>query len=193
VTSTDVRASIGPPYVVFMILPLLFILPLLGFVTRGSPPVPRSVWDILVFAKDDDDIPRRDGPYYSYPPNRKKLAFGITVCEKAEAGDKLGLGKSFVPLTHPLPKHQTSCTVNRTSKQVQPPTSSCKWTIATDPTTGRKYYYHIETRQTCWTRPPDVAKGKSVPNQLGTAAAAMAEFKSSKKLTTFPDEREQRV
>jgi WW domain len=203
VATTDVRASIGTAYIVCMLLPLLFILPLLGFVARGAPPVPRSVWDILVLAKDDDDIPRRDGSYYSYPPNRRNLAFGITVCEK-DGGDKLGLGKSFVPLTHPLPKQQSDKMSSESgfSRQVQPippppppstADSSCKWTTATDPTTGRKYYYHIETRQTCWTRPPDMVKGKSVPNQLGTTAAAMAEFESSKKLTTFPDGPEQRV
>jgi hypothetical protein len=39
---------------------------------------------------------------------------------------------------------------------------ACKWTTAMDPITNRKYYYHVETRQTCWTRPPDMAKGKSM-------------------------------
>jgi hypothetical protein len=124
VANTGVRASIGPPYVAFMILPLLFILPLLGFVTRGVPPVPRSVWDILVLARGDDNIPRHgdDSDYVSsYPPRPKKLAFGITVSEQAEGGDKLGLGVLFVPLTHPLPERSNK---NGAPTQEEQPTDS---------------------------------------------------------------------
>jgi hypothetical protein len=118
VAYTDVRASIGTQYVVFMILPLLFILPLLGFVTKGAPPVPRIIWDLLVLTRGDDIIPRHGDSDYpsSYPPRPKKLAFGIIVSEKAEAGDKLGLGVSFVPLMHPLPKPSK----NGAPKQEQP-------------------------------------------------------------------------
>jgi hypothetical protein len=102
VATTEVRASIGPGYIVFMILPLVFILPLLGFVTRVAPPVPRFIWDVLVLAKGDDRIPLRGGSDGTYPPRPDKLAFGIIVSERAEGGDKLGLGVSFVKLTHPL-------------------------------------------------------------------------------------------
>jgi hypothetical protein len=100
VPSTDVRASIGVLYIVFMILPLLFMLPLLGFTVRGAAPgpVPRSVWDILVLARGDNNIPQRGDSNDSYPPRNERVAFGVTISEEELAsGKKLGFGESFVP------------------------------------------------------------------------------------------------
>jgi hypothetical protein len=68
----------------------------------------KSMNVFLVLARDDDDdIPRRGGSYDSNSLRRRSLASGIAVCEKAEGGDKLGLGLSFVPLAHPLPNHKS--------------------------------------------------------------------------------------
>lgn len=104
VASTGVRASLGPPYVVFMILPLLFIVPLLFFVTRRPPPVPQSVWDILVLGRGADNIPRqRVGSDCPFPRRPENLAIGITVSEQADI-NKLGIAGSFVPFT--LPRHE---------------------------------------------------------------------------------------
>lgn len=90
-----VRASIGPGYVVLMILPLFFILPLMCCITKSPPPVPRCTWDVLVLAKDEGDIiPHRRGTDSSYPLCPEKLKFGMKTGEKSTV-DSLGFGVSF--------------------------------------------------------------------------------------------------
>jgi len=99
-----VRASIGPLYIFFMILPLLFVLPLAFFMMKKGPPppVPRSIWDAMVLGRDEEEtIPQRLGSDSAYPQCPNKLKFGITA-EESGGFDRLGLGKAFVPLARPL-------------------------------------------------------------------------------------------
>jgi hypothetical protein len=75
-----VRARINVIYILFMALPLLFILPLLlFFVASGPPPssVPRAVSDLLVLAKEQDTFPRWSRPDCPYPPQSKKMQLNI--------------------------------------------------------------------------------------------------------------------
>lgn len=96
----EVRAVVGLSYFCFMILPLLFILPLMCVITRGSPPpVPLSTWDSLVLARDEETvIPHRDESDLTFPPKPKELKFGIAE-DETTGSNHLGLEVYFVPLT----------------------------------------------------------------------------------------------
>ena len=102
-----VRASIDPFYVFFMILPLLFALPLVFLTKNGPPPpVPKSIFDVMVFGRGEETVPDRRDSGSPFPPCPNNLKFGVTLDESSEF-IHVGLGKTFVPLDRPLSERKT--------------------------------------------------------------------------------------
>jgi len=98
------RASIGPGYICFLLLPLgLAVLLLIAFLKPGSsPPVPRSVWDAIVLGRGEEKVPRRDGSDSAFPSCPSAMKYGI-IADAGKEYDHLGLGDQlFVPLARPL-------------------------------------------------------------------------------------------
>lgn len=99
-----VRASIEVGFIVFLLLPLAAILPLIMLLFRKEeghpPPVPRSLWDVLVLGRDEPEhVPPREA-HVSFPTKSTSLRFGISQLEESQghSSQRLGLGESFVPL-----------------------------------------------------------------------------------------------
>ena len=112
-----VRASIGPGYVWFMMLPMIFLLPLLfvpvsSFLKKEKPlPVPTSIWDALVLGNCETTVlPKRPGSFSAFPSCPTMIKYGIVRDEGNDYGRRLGLADhAFVPLGRPLapsPKQQ---------------------------------------------------------------------------------------
>lgn len=111
-----VRAQIDTSYICFFLLPLFFVLPLLWFKLVGAPapPVPRSVWDILVLGRGEaQTVPERNKLDPAFPACDPAMKFGYTH-DKDLRADRLGLGSRFVRLErqHPLDRTQLSGVVN---------------------------------------------------------------------------------
>jgi len=97
-----VRARVGLGFVCFMVLPLLLSIPLLFFLKKGPPPpVPRSVWDLLVLGRREEIVPHQLGSDFTYPPCPATVKYGI-ISDESKDLIHLGLGDLFVPLEHPL-------------------------------------------------------------------------------------------
>ena len=92
-----VRAKIDPGFVVFMLLPLIFIVPLLCFKENKPLPVPRNNWELLVFARQEKSIPklREDS---TFPPCPSNLNYGF-ISDDGVGHGHLGLrGSSSVKI-----------------------------------------------------------------------------------------------
>jgi len=103
----EIRAGVDSGFICFMVLPLLFVVPLLLFVmNRPRPPVPTNPWDVLVMGKEETVVPPKPGSDSAYPPCSNGVKFGITIDDKHGGVDHLGLGASFVKLERPPGERQ---------------------------------------------------------------------------------------
>jgi len=97
-----VRAKINGGFVFVMLLPLLFIVLLLKFKTDEVPPVPQSVWDLLVLGMEDDLVPKRPNPNAPFPPCPDAVKHGTIADQHKKCGHLrligLPLNDSCVPV-----------------------------------------------------------------------------------------------
>lgn len=101
----EVRASINPGFVCFMLLPLFFIVPLLCFKKNAIPPVPQSVWEVLVLGREEASVPQRPDHDAPFPPCPVSFKYGV-ISDASNGCNHLGLVDLAAPSTDPVNKQE---------------------------------------------------------------------------------------
>ena len=97
----EVRAVIGPGYLLFLLLPVLFALSLRFLITKGPQPMPRNAWHLMLLGHAEDHVVPKESlvSMVEYPSCPETIRFGNI--RSGGGGDDVtehyGLGDTFAP------------------------------------------------------------------------------------------------